>query len=82
MGPSAVVPRAGFKRLPALADNDRESADPLYPLQLGFCIHHVNELVDRSKWIYWVLGFIIWGAIMLVAGWYILARGREETVAE
>ena len=44
-------------------------------------IHHVNELVDRSQWIYWDLGFIIWGVMMLVAGWYILARGREETLA-
>jgi uncharacterized membrane protein len=30
-------------------------------------IHHVNETVPRETWIYWDLGFLAWGAIMLVA---------------
>ena len=41
-------------------------------------IHHVNETVRREQWIYWDLGFLAWGAAMVV-GWYLLKRGREET---
>ena len=29
-------------------------------------IHHVNETVPRDQWIWWDLGFLIWGAAMLV----------------
>ncbi len=36
-------------------------------------IHHVNETVPVDQWIYWDLGFLIWGAAMLAAGW-LLAR--------
>jgi uncharacterized membrane protein len=25
-------------------------------------IHHVNETVPREQWIFWDLGFLIWGA--------------------
>jgi uncharacterized membrane protein len=32
-------------------------------------LHHVNETVPQEQWIYWDLGFLLWGAIMLVAGW-------------
>jgi uncharacterized membrane protein len=32
-------------------------------------IHHVNETVPRGQWIYWDLGFLLWGAAMLVGGW-------------
>ena len=32
-------------------------------------IHHVNETVPREQWIYWDLGFLLWGALMLVGGW-------------
>ncbi|MBX4867250.1 DUF2243 domain-containing protein [Rhizobium bangladeshense] len=39
-------------------------------------IHHVNETVDRSLWIYWDIGFLAWGAIMLAAGWMIV-REKE-----
>ena len=42
-------------------------------------IHHVNETVPREQWIYWDLGFLAWGAAMVVGGWYLLKRGREET---
>src|SRR5690606_28742887 len=43
-------------------------------------IHHVNELVDPSYRIFWDIGFILWGAAMLVIGMYLLRRGRRESV--
>lgn len=45
-------------------------------------IHHVNETVPRGQWIYWDLGFLIWGAVMLIGGWLLLRKGRQETPAE
>jgi len=45
-------------------------------------IHHVNETVPRGQWIYWDLGFLIWGAGMLVAGWLLLKGGEQETPQE
>jgi uncharacterized membrane protein len=42
-------------------------------------IHHVNETVPRDQWIWWDLGFLIWGAAMLAGGWLLLMRGRQET---
>ena len=45
-------------------------------------IHHVNETVPRDQWIWWDLGFLIWGAAMLVSGWVLLRRGRQETTDE
>ena len=44
-------------------------------------IHHVNETVPREQWIYWDLGFLVWGAAMLLGGWIMLRRGRARTVA-
>lgn len=44
-------------------------------------IHHVNETVPRDQWIFWDLGFLLWGAIMLVAGWALLRAGRRESAA-
>ncbi|MEE1612714.1 DUF2243 domain-containing protein [Microvirga sp. CF3016] len=44
-------------------------------------LHHVNETVPREQWIYWDLGFLIWGAAMLVAGWLLLRSGRRETAS-
>jgi uncharacterized membrane protein len=32
-------------------------------------IHHVNETVPSSQWIYWDIGFLIWGAAMVAGGW-------------
>ncbi|ACM03171.1 DUF2243 domain-containing protein [Cereibacter sphaeroides] len=32
-------------------------------------IHHVNETVPRSQWIWWDMAFLLWGAAMLVGGW-------------
>jgi uncharacterized membrane protein len=42
-------------------------------------IHHVNETVPPAQWIHWDLGFLVWGAAMLIAGWYIARKGRRET---
>ena len=42
-------------------------------------IHHVNETVPREQWIWWDLGFLLWGAAMLVGGWLLLRAGKRET---
>jgi uncharacterized membrane protein len=42
-------------------------------------IHHVNERAAPVHWIYWDLGFIVWGAAMLWGGWVLLQRGRIES---
>lgn len=42
-------------------------------------LHHVNETVPPDQWIYWDMGFLIWGAIMLIAGWVLLKAGQRET---
>ena len=42
-------------------------------------IHHVNETVPRAQWVYWDIGFLIWGAAMLVGGWALWRAGRRET---
>lgn len=42
-------------------------------------IHHVNETVPRDQWIWWDLGFLIWGAAMLIGGWFLLRTGQQET---
>ncbi len=44
-------------------------------------IHHVNETVPRDQWVYWDLGFLLWGAAMLVGGWLLLRAGQRETAA-
>lgn len=31
-------------------------------------IHHVNETVARTHWLYWDVGFLGWGAAMLLIG--------------
>lgn len=45
-------------------------------------IHHVNETVPREHWIWWDLGFLAWGAVMLVVGWLLLRRERQEAPAD
>jgi uncharacterized membrane protein len=40
-------------------------------------LHHVNETVPQAQWIYWDLGFLIWGAAMIVAGWALIRNGQE-----
>jgi uncharacterized membrane protein len=42
-------------------------------------IHHVNETVPREQWIFWDVGFLTWGAAMLMAGWFLLKVGQRET---
>lgn len=39
-------------------------------------IHHVNETVPPSQWIYWDMGFLIWGAAMVIGGWFLWRRHR------
>ncbi len=43
-------------------------------------LHHVNETVPRAQWIYWDLGFLLWGAAMLVGGWLLLRAGQRARV--
>jgi uncharacterized membrane protein len=42
-------------------------------------IHHVNETVPPAQWIYWDVGFLVWGALMLLVGWRLMRAGRQET---
>lgn len=44
-------------------------------------IHHVNETVPPEQWIVWDVGFLLWGAVMLLIGWRIL-RSPSETIGE
>lgn len=41
-------------------------------------IHHVNETVPRSQWLWWDMGFLAWGAVMLVFGLALLRQGRTQ----
>jgi uncharacterized membrane protein len=42
-------------------------------------LHHVNETVPPEQSIYWDLGFLVWGALMLGVGWSLLQAGHEQT---
>ena len=42
-------------------------------------IHHVNETVPPEQWIFWDLGFLLWGSAMLVAGWLLGRAGKRDT---
>jgi uncharacterized membrane protein len=44
-------------------------------------VHHVNETVPREQWIYWDMAFLVWGAVMLIAGWWLMKSGQQETPA-
>jgi uncharacterized membrane protein len=39
-------------------------------------IHHVNETVPQSQWIYWDMGFLLWGLAMLAGGALMWRRER------
>lgn len=39
-------------------------------------LHHVNETVPESQWIYWDLAFLAWGALMLLGGWRLVTAKR------
>ena len=41
-------------------------------------IHHVNETVPPEQWVYWDIGFLVWGAMMLIGGWVLYRDGRRE----
>jgi uncharacterized membrane protein len=38
-------------------------------------IHHVNETAPPEQWIWWDVGFLVWGALMLLGGWALARRG-------
>lgn len=40
-------------------------------------IHHVNETVPPTQWIYWDIGFLIWGAAMIAGGLAFYRSGRR-----
>jgi uncharacterized membrane protein len=42
-------------------------------------LHHVNETVPPDQWVYWDVGFLIWGAAMIVIGWRLKRAGAEQT---
>ena len=42
-------------------------------------LHHVNETAPPELWIYWDIGFLVWGALMGFIGWLLLRTGRRET---
>jgi uncharacterized membrane protein len=48
------------------------SEGTLNHLLLG--IHHVNETVPPDRWLWWDLGFLVWGAVMLAAGYGLYRR--------
>jgi uncharacterized membrane protein len=44
-------------------------------------IHHVNETVPVDQWVYWDVGFLLWGAAMLIGGRLLLNAGKRDTAA-
>jgi len=40
-------------------------------------LHHVNETVSREQWVYWDMGFLLWGAVMMTCGYLIWRRGMR-----
>lgn len=34
-------------------------------------LHHVNETVPADQWWAWDLAFLVWGALMVLAGWHL-----------
>lgn len=42
-------------------------------------LHHVNETVPADQWIWWDMGFLLWGALMIVGGWWLLKSGERRT---
>jgi len=37
-------------------------------------VHHVNETVDPTRRWFWDLGFLLWGSVMIVAGWWLVRK--------
>ena len=44
-------------------------------------VHHVNERVPFDQHVFWDMGFLAWGAAMLVGGWLLLRSGKADTGA-
>lgn len=44
-------------------------------------LHHVNETVLPHQWIWWDLGFLAWGAVMLVVGLVMLRSPVDRAPA-
>ena len=44
-------------------------------------IHHVNETVPQDQWIYWDIGFLVWGALMLIGGWRLMRAGQQSSTS-
>lgn len=42
-------------------------------------IHHVNETAPREQWLWWDLGFLAWGAAMLLVGRRLVRRAGDGT---
>jgi uncharacterized membrane protein len=40
-------------------------------------LHHVNETVPPEQWIWWDLGFLAWGALMWIGGWWLKRSGER-----
>jgi uncharacterized membrane protein len=45
-------------------------------------LHHVNETAPPGQWIYWDLGFLAWGAAMLIGGWMFYKSGQRVSPGE
>lgn len=41
-------------------------------------LHHVNERAPPEQWIWWDLGFLAWGALMLAVGWWLWRTGQSR----
>jgi uncharacterized membrane protein len=44
-------------------------------------LHHVNETGPKEQWMYWDVGFLIWGAAMLVGGWLLFRTGMRDSAS-
>ena len=45
-------------------------------------VRHVNERVPIEQRTFWDIGFLVWGVVMLVAGYFYLRRGQRKFRAE
>ena len=41
-------------------------------------LHHVNETVPRADWLAWDLGFLAWGALMVLIGAWLWRSARRS----
>jgi len=41
----------------------------------------VREDVPRDQWLYWDLGFLMWGLLMLIGGWWMTRRNGRSAGA-